>query len=195
MWKSLGREFRALDAMNRSELWMTWMILCHKLKPLNVMNHSGLTWMTLGYELSALNTMNNSGSWLTWKIPSHELKVLNVMNNLRLWTTWMKQGHELKDLNTMNNSELWLTWTTPIYKLRDLDAINHLEVLIGWATLVHELWASGCHEKLSAPNSILTSGLWMTYATPGHLLRPLDAMNNLELWMIWMTHDPMSLEI
>ena len=64
-------------------------------------------------------------------------------------------------------------------KLRDLDAINRLGVWIRWATL-----GSGCHEKLSALDSMNILGLWMTYATLSHLLEPLDAMNNLEFWII-----------
>ena len=33
----------------------------------------------------------------------------------------------------------------------------------------------------------------MTWATPGHELKALDVMNNLELWMIWTTQDPKSI--
>ena len=42
---TLGRELRALDAMNNSGLWITW--------------------ATMGRELRALDAMNNVGLWLT----------------------------------------------------------------------------------------------------------------------------------
>ena len=44
-WKTLSYECMSLDAMNKSELWMTL--------------------ATLGLELKALNVMNKSGLWLT----------------------------------------------------------------------------------------------------------------------------------
>ena len=37
------------------------------------------------------------------------------------------------------------------------------------------------------------SGLWMTRAIMGNEIKALDAINNLKLWMKWMTWDPMSL--
>ena len=39
---TLGYEIMALDAMNISGLWMTYMTSCHELKILNVMNNLGL---------------------------------------------------------------------------------------------------------------------------------------------------------
>ena len=42
---------------------MIWMILRHEFKPLDAMNDSGLwmTWKTPSYELKALDDMNNLG--------------------------------------------------------------------------------------------------------------------------------------
>ena len=39
---TLGFDFKALDAMNRSKLWMTCSTLGHDLKALNAMNNSKL---------------------------------------------------------------------------------------------------------------------------------------------------------
>ena len=39
---TLGRELRALYAMNSSGLWLTWMTLCHELRALDAMKNSGL---------------------------------------------------------------------------------------------------------------------------------------------------------
>ena len=51
-----------------------------------------------------------------------------------------------------------------------------------------------CHE-LKALDAMNSSELWMTCSTLGHDLRALDAMNNLELLIIYMTWDPVSLNL
>ena len=46
--------------------------------------------------------------------------------------------------------------------------------------------------ELRALDDINITRLLITSATPGHKLTTLDAMNNLGLWMISMTRDPMT---
>ena len=41
-WMTLGREHKALDAMNHLRLWMIRMIMCNELKHLDAMNNLGL---------------------------------------------------------------------------------------------------------------------------------------------------------
>ena len=100
---TIGRELRALNAINRLGLSMPLKTLDRELKALDTMNsamddmgHSRL-WdqSSRCYKvLKVMDEMNDSGS--------HELKPLDVMNYLGSWMIWMILCHELKPLDDMN---------------------------------------------------------------------------------------------
>ena len=104
---------------------------------------------------------------------SHELGLLDFMNLSGLGKIWMILCHELKPLDVMNYLMLWRTWMTPGHELRARDAINNSGLC-----LTFNSWSQGsrCYEQLIVVNDMndLVSCD----------LRPLDAMNRSELWML-----------
>ena len=83
-----SHELTTLDAMNNLGLRMTLMILSVKPMTLNAMNSSELwlTWMNPGHELKlkAMVDMKNLGC---------EPRALDVMKSLGLWMTWATPGY------------------------------------------------------------------------------------------------------
>ena len=189
-WTTLGHELKALHIMKSVGLWLTWTNLGHELRALNAMNNLCMlmTWTTLSHELRSLDSINSSMLWMIHMIMGHELKNLDAMNNWGLWMIWMILGHELKALDTMNNSGLWMTkWLRVVCSTAKMLWTPHY---CGWYELLTTQgygwlndfgsWAQDprCYEHL-----IIMDDMNVSRSCD---LRPLDAMSNLGLRMIWM---------
>ena len=83
---TLGRELRALDAMNKSRLWMICATLSRELlghgcfEQLNITNDMN---NLVSRELRPLNAMNSSGMWMIRMILYHERRVVEELNDSR----------------------------------------------------------------------------------------------------------------
>ena len=126
--KTLSCEVKALNAMNNSKLWLTWMTLGHELRALDAINSSGLlmTWGTLGHELKALDGMNSFGLWLTRTTSGCEFRAPDAMNNSELSMKWKTMGHELriKVVVDMNYSRSWAHGSNCYKQLRVVDNMD-----------------------------------------------------------------------
>ena len=115
----------------------------------------------------------------------------------------------------MNSSGLWMTWATQGHKLRSCEWYEWLGIM--WAKsfrsyeflrpLVHmndsRSWAHGsrCYDQLKVVDEMIklqsrvlrsldymnNLGLWMIWTTMGHELRDQDAIKSWGLWLTWMT--------
>ena len=152
----------------------------YELRPLDAMNNIRLRiiQMILGHKPMIQNAMNNSGFWITWMTPGHKLKVLDDMNNSR--------SLNLKPLDAMNNSRLRMTWTILCYEPLTLNAMNSSGLCMKWMTPGHEL-RNRCYEQLNVVDDM--------NGYESHEFRPLDAMKNSRVWMIWIIfcHMPIAL--
>ena len=154
-------------------------------RPLDAVNHLGL-WMTLmtpGHELSTLDTMNASGLWLTWTTLCRKLKALDAMKKSRCrWDELLRVVSSrpgcYEQLRTMDDMRYSGSWAEGFGCYEQLKVMNDMN-------------DSGSYEHRSL-DDMNRSILWLRRTTPGRELKDPDAMNRLELWMIWMTRDPMS---
>ena len=100
-------------------------------------------------------------------------KVLNMLIGLKGNNYYSKV---FKRVNyKLWNSTFWVVIRLQMLWTRDLDDMSY-----------SVLWnqAFRCHEQLRVLDDMKDSR--------SHELKPLDAMNNSKLWIIWTTRDPMS---